>query len=240
MFLYFYKVQGGGATLLANQPLPAALVPGTTHWLEVRTLGSTLEGWWDGARLLQVTDGFQQTATRHGLDWNSAFDATSIYSNFYLRGNGTPAIPPSITIQPQGQTIASGHSATMSVAAAGAAPLTYQWYLGLSGATTTPIAGAMASSFTTASLTTAASYWVRVVNAFGTGGFFDCRHLDRRWPRDYNEPTEPDDSLGSDRRADGHGDGDGTADVSVGTWVRAAPRRRRSRGRPQAAIRHRR
>ena len=35
-------------------------------------LGSAIEGWWDGARLLQATDTFQQTATRHGLDWNTA------------------------------------------------------------------------------------------------------------------------------------------------------------------------
>jgi hypothetical protein len=35
-------------------------------------------------RLLQVSDSFQQTATRHGLDWNSAYDATAAYGNFQL------------------------------------------------------------------------------------------------------------------------------------------------------------
>ena len=167
--LYFYKQQGGFWVPLASQPLPAAIVPGSTHWLEVRTLGSTLEGWWDGARLLQVTESFQQTATRHGLDWNSAFDSSSIYSNLYLRGNGTPAIPPTITTQPQSQTIASGQPATLNVAATGAAPLTYQWYIGTSGTTTTPVGGTTtSSSFTTPPLTASTSYWVRAINAFGT------------------------------------------------------------------------
>jgi hypothetical protein len=77
--LTFYKLQGGTWVFLASQPLPTALVVGSTHRLEVRTLGPTLEGWWDGVRLLQVTDSFQQTATRHA-DWNSAYDTTTSYA----------------------------------------------------------------------------------------------------------------------------------------------------------------
>ena len=166
--LYLFKRQAGIWIQLASQSLPAPLVPGTAHWLEVRTLGSTIEGWWDGARLLQVTNTFQQTATRHGLDWNSAFDATSVYTNLYLRGNGTPVVPPSITTQPQNQIVGSGQSATLSVGATGSAPLTYQWYMGPSGTTTTPIGGASTSnSLTTPPLTTTSSFWVRVINPFG-------------------------------------------------------------------------
>src|SRR6185295_17232715 len=82
--LQLYRRQGGTYTLLASSPLPA-LVPGSTHRLEVRTSGSTLEGWWDATRMLTTTDSFQQTATRHGLDWNSAFDSTTTYANFQLR-----------------------------------------------------------------------------------------------------------------------------------------------------------
>ena len=76
--------------------------------------------------------------------------------------------PPTITTQPQSQTIASGQTATLSVAATGTAPLRYQWYVGPSGTTTTPIAGATASSYTTPALTSTTSYWVRVSNASGT------------------------------------------------------------------------
>ena len=74
--------------------------------------------------------------------------------------------PPSITGQPQSQSVRSGQTATLSVTANGAAPLSYQWFLGVSGETSQPV-GTDASSFTTPALTTAASYWVRVSNACG-------------------------------------------------------------------------
>ena len=65
--------------------------------------------------------------------------------------------PPSITGQPQSQSVRSGQTATLSVTANGAAPLFYQWFLGVSGETSQPV-GTDASSFTTPALTTAASY----------------------------------------------------------------------------------
>ena len=78
------------------------------------------------------------------------------------------AAAPSITAQPQHRTISAGQAATLSVAADGTAPLTFQWYSGTSGATASPIGGATSSSFTTPSLTATASYWVRVRNSAGT------------------------------------------------------------------------
>jgi hypothetical protein len=78
----------------------------------------------------------------------------------------TVGTPPAITTQPLAQTIASGQTATLSVAATGAATLTYQWYVGPSGTTTNPIAGASSSSYTTPALTTTTIYWVRVSNAY--------------------------------------------------------------------------
>ena len=165
--LHLYKCQTSGCLALVSQPLPAALVPGSTHRLEVRTFGSTIEGWWDGVRRLQTTDTFQQTATRHGLDWNSAFDATSVYDNFELSVHGSALMGPTIGIQPQSRVIAAGQAATLNVGATGTPALTYQWYTGTSGTTTTPIAGATASSYTTPPLTSTTSYWVRVTNSVG-------------------------------------------------------------------------
>jgi uncharacterized protein YkwD len=76
-------------------------------------------------------------------------------------------VAPSITVQPQSQTVTSGQTATLSVAATGTAPLSYQWYLGTSGAGS-PIGGATGSSFTTPALVSTTSYWVRVTNGFGS------------------------------------------------------------------------
>lgn len=75
--------------------------------------------------------------------------------------------PPVITLQPQSQSIPTGSSATLTVTATGSG-LAYQWYQGVSGDTTTAIAGATDASYTTPALTGGASYWVRISNPGGS------------------------------------------------------------------------
>ena len=72
-----------------------------------------------------------------------------------------PADAPTITTQPASQEVASGASATLSVAASGD-DLIYQWYSGNSGDTANPVAGATGSTFTTTALTANESYWVQI------------------------------------------------------------------------------
>lgn len=75
----------------------------------------------------------------------------------------TACTPPSINSQPQGATITSGNSATLTVGAAGSGPFTYQWYIGTPQDTSSPI-GINSSSiqvFPTATTT----YWVRVTGS---------------------------------------------------------------------------
>jgi hypothetical protein len=78
------------------------------------------------------------------------------------------AVAPTITTQPQSQTISPGQTATLSVAASGTPPLSYQWYIGTSGNVANPIGGATSSSYTTPALTSTTRYWVRVTNTSGT------------------------------------------------------------------------
>ena len=73
---------------------------------------------------------------------------------------------PSITAQPQGRSLRRGESAVLSVTATGAAPLSYQWYRGGAGDTSTPV-GTGSDTLTTPPLAATASYWVRVANACG-------------------------------------------------------------------------
>jgi hypothetical protein len=68
---------------------------------------------------------------------------------------------PTITAQPQGKTVNSGQTATLSVTATGA-PLSYQWYIGAAGNTAQPIAGATSATYTTPPMSATSSYWVRV------------------------------------------------------------------------------
>jgi hypothetical protein len=73
---------------------------------------------------------------------------------------------PSITTQPLSQTIIAGQTATFSVAAAGTAPLSYQWQK--NGAA---MSGATSSSYTTPAETTAdnsAAFSVVVTNSVGS------------------------------------------------------------------------
>jgi hypothetical protein len=83
----------------------------------------------------------------------------SALSNLY--GIGPACTPPSISQQPIGSTITSGNSAQLSVGATGTPTLTYQWYAGASGNTSTPVnGGAAAAILVSPAITT--SYWVRV------------------------------------------------------------------------------
>lgn len=76
----------------------------------------------------------------------------------------TVLTPASISSHPASISIASGNSTTFSVSASGSSPA-FQWYSGNSGNTANPISGATFNSYTTPSLTTTTSYWVRVSNA---------------------------------------------------------------------------
>ncbi len=76
--------------------------------------------------------------------------------------------PPSIVTQPLTQTLTSGHSVTLTVGATSALPLSYQWYIGLSGDTSNPVNGATANTYITSTLKSTTPFWVRVSNAAGS------------------------------------------------------------------------
>ncbi len=96
---------------------------------------------------------------------NASGDWVQRTFNFVVTAPAAPAI----TNQPQSITINSGQTATLSVTATGGAPLTYQWYQGASGNTSTPV-GTNSASFTTAALTATTNYWVRVTNSVNPSG----------------------------------------------------------------------
>jgi hypothetical protein len=85
------------------------------------------------------------------------------------RSNGLTEVlvsdKPAITAQPQGSTIRSGGSATLTVDATGGG-LRYRWYQGSSGDRTKLLS--FNPSFTTPSLSSTTSYWVEVENDCGS------------------------------------------------------------------------
>lgn len=74
--------------------------------------------------------------------------------------------------QPEDVTLSSGSSVTLTASYDGAAPIAVQWYQGISGDTSQPISGATNSEFTTPSLATTTSYWIRLT---GPEGIVDSR-----------------------------------------------------------------
>ncbi len=74
-------------------------------------------------------------------------------------------LAPRIIRQPADQTVTGGTTATLTVVATGAGPLSYQWYAGASGDTASPITGATSSTLTTAAITQTTQLWVRVTNS---------------------------------------------------------------------------
>jgi hypothetical protein len=75
--------------------------------------------------------------------------------------------PPVLTAQPRGQIITPGRAVTLTTAAT-PGPATFQWFLGASGNTAAPVAGAVSSAFHTPALSDTTSYWVRATNAAGS------------------------------------------------------------------------
>ncbi|HWF39367.1 MAG TPA: immunoglobulin domain-containing protein [Candidatus Acidoferrales bacterium] len=81
--------------------------------------------------------------------------------------------PPTITVQPQNQTVAPGGTTSFSVTASGSPTLSYQWYVIPAGHTTgTSISGAVTSTYSVPSSSTNSNndqdvYYVKVSNSAG-------------------------------------------------------------------------
>ncbi|MFL6247653.1 MAG: hypothetical protein ACJ74H_16630, partial [Thermoanaerobaculia bacterium] len=77
---------------------------------------------------------------------------------------GSTCTAPVVTSSAQ-RAVTGGHE--LSVITTGTTPQTFQWYVGASGNTATPIAGAT-NSFIVVNPSSTTSYWVRVTNSCGT------------------------------------------------------------------------
>ncbi len=186
---------GGGVTDAVIAAFPAAANCAATNSVSGLTLTATISctgnfasgdtaqnvgfDWGDGTNTeypgctspCVATAGTVSLSTTHAYSSAAAETVTPTVSD----GSGTTIIttpftvtfPPAITTQPASQTIISGQTATMTVVATGTAPLSYQWYQGISPSTTNPISGATSASYTTPALAGSTSYWVQVSNSEG-------------------------------------------------------------------------
>ena len=157
---------------ITTQPATQTIISGSTATLTVTASGSSplTYQWYRGALGITTTP----VGTNSASFTTPALSATTTYwvrvSNTAGSVNSTLATitcSPTITSQPTSQTIVSGSTATLTVTASGSSPLTYQWYQGEVGTTTTPV-GTNSASFTTPALSATTTYWVRVSNSAGS------------------------------------------------------------------------
>ena len=157
--LHFYRRQNGGFVLLASSPALAPVAGGSTQRIEVRTVGSALTGWWNGVQVVQAVETFQQTATRHGLDWNTSFDFAARFDNLEIRGAAPPLSPPAApaTPSPADGAIGAATTATLTWVATGAT--SYDVAFGTVNPPPSAATGLTTASYSPAMAGTTTYYW---------------------------------------------------------------------------------
>jgi hypothetical protein len=155
---------------ITNQPVSVSVNPGASTVFAVSAAGTGPVGYqWrrDGAAIDGATNASYTVASATDSD-AATYDVVvsnvvgSVVSNKAVL---TLNVPVSITRQPLGIALNPGSTTTLTVAATGTAPLTYQWMKdGI------PVAGAMASSLvlSNAQLSDAGTYAVVVGNVVGS------------------------------------------------------------------------
>jgi len=146
------------APTIATQPANQTVTAGQTAIFSVSAAGTAplTYQWQKGSTSISgATLSSYTTPATATSDSGSTFSvaisnsAGKITSNVATLTVNAAPVAPSITQQPSNQTVTAGQTATFSVAAAGTAPLTYQWQKG-----TTAITGATSASYTTSATTT--------------------------------------------------------------------------------------
>ncbi|MBC8012133.1 MAG: hypothetical protein H7067_18770, partial [Burkholderiales bacterium] len=91
--------------------------------------------------------------------WDLAFDAVT--TELLVTARYVVSTAPQITVSPTPLSLSSGASAALSVTATGNAPLSYQWYRGETGDTSSLVPGATGPLLVTPALIATTRFWVR-------------------------------------------------------------------------------
>jgi hypothetical protein len=158
---------------ITTQPLSQSASQGTSVTFTVAAGGSTPFSYQWQLNSSNISSAAASSYTRANVQLSDAGGYSVVVSNLAGRATSSNATltvtilptPPSITGQPQNQTVSQGGIATFAVAANGTPPLYYQWSL-----YGTNLAGATGSSYTRANAqpADAGPYSVVVSNALST------------------------------------------------------------------------
>jgi Ig-like domain CHU_C associated len=154
------------APAISAQPSDAEVIEGSATTLSVTATGTAPLSyqWYRGNTPVGTnsntldTGALTATTTFHVVVANACGSVTSRTATVTVR----PAcVAPAISAQPADAEVVEGSSATLSVAATGTSPLSYQWYRG-----STPV-GTNSSILDTGALTATTTFHVVVANACG-------------------------------------------------------------------------
>ncbi|HVO23691.1 MAG TPA: immunoglobulin domain-containing protein, partial [Candidatus Margulisiibacteriota bacterium] len=163
------------APMITTQPQNQSVTVGSTATFSVAATGTaplTYQWFLGGTAIAGATNSSYTTPATKSGDSGDSFTVTvsnaagSQTSNAATLTVTATAVAPTITTQPQSQTVTVGSAATFSVVATGTAPLSYQW-----SKNGTAISGAISSSYTTPATVSGdngASFTVKVTNAAGS------------------------------------------------------------------------
>ena len=159
---------GGEVTLTGT--FPTGSVPVITLENASGTTVATLTAGSNTGSQIKATVPTGTASGTYGLKVKFGTASTSGYvelgiTTFAVGTSGGAA--PTITAQPANVTIPNSERTQLKVTATGTGTLTYQWYQGQSGITTTPVAGATTPTITTPALSATTSYWVRITDGNG-------------------------------------------------------------------------
>ncbi len=160
--------------VLTSQPMAATIDPGGSALLSVAATGAAPSFQWYAG---ESGDTANPMPNATGATWTTPVLAETARFWVMVRNAAgsvnsstavvTVRVPPAILSQPLGTRVAMGSAATLSVAASGTG-LAFQWYLGDSGDTAHPVAGATGASLMATATSAAASYWVKISNSAGS------------------------------------------------------------------------
>ncbi len=103
----------GGTVTDVTQSTVSQAATSSRHRLSVELVGSSIKVYWDAVLQFEVTDTFNQTATKHGLVWYPAIDNATYLDDFEVSAlNGTPVIT-----GPDNQTYVAGAAVSVPITA---------------------------------------------------------------------------------------------------------------------------
>ncbi len=164
------------APAINTHPISATINSGGSVTLRVTASGTSPDYQWyigaSGVTTSPVSGATSATYVTPALTANRNYWARASNSSGNANSNAAiitvnpPVIAPAITTHPASASLVAGGSVTLQVAASGTSPQ-FQWYVGASGVTSSPVSGATSATFTTPALTTGRTYWARASNSSG-------------------------------------------------------------------------